>query len=73
MKLEAETSAQVLIQHIRNDLPQVQSTAPVTREYEEVCSCIRKSTSYVNVINKPIRYKLGECRTLWGEHEQTMH
>ena len=52
MKLEAETSAQVLIQHIRNDLPQVQSTAPVTREYEEVCSCIRKSTMQLCKCNK---------------------
>ena len=46
MKMEAETSAQVLIQHIRNDLPQVQSTAAASREHKEVCSCISKSTTY---------------------------
>ena len=66
MKLEAETSVQVLIQHIRNDLPQVQSTAAAAREHEEVCSLISKSTSYSNVINKTtgIRYNMTsqKCR-----------
>ena len=66
MKLEAETSVQVLIQHIRNDLRQVQSTAAAAREHEEVCSLISKSTSYSNVINKTtgIRYNMTsqKCR-----------
>ena len=60
MRVRAETRVQVLIQHIRNDLPQVQSTAAAAREHEEVCSLISKSTSYCNVINKTtgIRYNM---------------
>ena len=54
MKELAETGAQVLIQHIRNDLPQVQSTAAATIENEEVW----KSPSFWDVINNIWRNRL---------------